>query len=313
MLRQAENNVTIIGTLSENNIKYGSYEKDGITYETIGGSINVLVKQEINGAEQQMEIPIQLFSQKYIKSGPKKGEINPAYESIEKVMQSYVSIAAAASTGATPDRVRITKAKITMNEYFNGANQLVSFPRISATFVNKATDNMKDCATFTSEFVVSSMARVTDSEGIEVEPTKLKIMGVVSQYGGKIDVVPFYAVTPNAISSIEQYWEPNSSVKVEGKLNFTSVTTTVVEENADDWFGEPTEKTRTSTVSELIITAGSRPLADNLAFDIEEINKGIAERKARLQKMKDKPAANHGAKKAPASTTSTSQMDDLGF
>lgn len=42
-LRQAENRVRIEGILSEINLKYGSYQKNGRTVDNIGGDIKVLV------------------------------------------------------------------------------------------------------------------------------------------------------------------------------------------------------------------------------------------------------------------------------
>ena len=49
MLRQAENKIRIEGILSEINLKYGSYVRDGKTIDNIGGTIKVLVSQEVNG------------------------------------------------------------------------------------------------------------------------------------------------------------------------------------------------------------------------------------------------------------------------
>ena len=49
MLHEAENRVKIEGLLSETDLKYGSFVKDGNTIETIGGTIKVLVEQVVNG------------------------------------------------------------------------------------------------------------------------------------------------------------------------------------------------------------------------------------------------------------------------
>ena len=54
MLRQAENKVKIEGTLAEVDIKLGSFEKNGRTMESIGGSISVKVVQKINGKEKEL-------------------------------------------------------------------------------------------------------------------------------------------------------------------------------------------------------------------------------------------------------------------
>ena len=114
MLREAENIVRIEGILSETEIKLGSYVKDGNTVETISGVIKIRVNQNINGEPVQLEIPVHLFSNKFTKAG----NINPAYESIERIMNEYVSIAAAGGEQGA-DAVRITNGKIQMNEFYN--------------------------------------------------------------------------------------------------------------------------------------------------------------------------------------------------
>ena len=47
--RQAQNVCRIEGLLAETDLKYGSFVKNGETVETVGGTIKVLVEQEING------------------------------------------------------------------------------------------------------------------------------------------------------------------------------------------------------------------------------------------------------------------------
>ena len=73
MLRQAENKIRIEGILSEINLKYGSYVRDGKTIDNIGGTIKVLVNQEVNGENVDLIIPVSMFSPKYTNAG----KINP--------------------------------------------------------------------------------------------------------------------------------------------------------------------------------------------------------------------------------------------
>ena len=47
-MRQAENKVIIEGILSEIDLKYGSFNKNGTQMKSIGGNIKVRVTQEIN-------------------------------------------------------------------------------------------------------------------------------------------------------------------------------------------------------------------------------------------------------------------------
>ena len=91
MLRQAENKVKVEGILAEVDINPGSFNKNGQTMESIGGSIIVKVTQKINGEEKELSIPVHMFASKLTN----KGTPNPAYESIMKVKNEFTSIAAA--------------------------------------------------------------------------------------------------------------------------------------------------------------------------------------------------------------------------
>lgn len=304
MLREAENRVKIEGILSEIDLKYGSFVKDGKPVETIGGVIKVQVDQLINGVPTTLEIPVHMFATKYTK----KGTINPSFESIEKVMNEYVSIPIAATSGVEPDKVRITSARIDMNEYFGQNGQFISFPRITTSFVARATGTFKPEATFSLEFVVSNIAYAVDKEGVEVEPKKLEVTVIVPRYGEKVDVIKLVATNPNVIDAIEQYWQINETFKANGRLNFTSQTH--IETQEVD-FGEPIERVVTTSLSELVITGGSQnPLEGDFAFDINDIKKARAERKERLNELKEKGKN----KKAPAPATSVDiDVNDLGF
>jgi hypothetical protein len=66
MLRQAENKVKIEGILSETDLRYVIFERNGETKEAIGGSIKVLVEQEINGKAEALEIPVHMSSTFFI-------------------------------------------------------------------------------------------------------------------------------------------------------------------------------------------------------------------------------------------------------
>lgn len=307
--RQAENRVKIEGILSETDLRYGSFTRNGENVESIGGTIKVLVDQEINGQSVSLEIPVHMFSSKFTKTG----KINPAYESIEKVMKEYVSIAAAGSA-AQADRVRITNGEIRMNEFYGQNGQIVSQPRIHTSFVSRAVGDFKPEASFTLEFMVSSLARVVDKDGVEVEPAKLAVSAIVPQYTSpnatamNVDVVPLYVTSQNAINAIETYWEAGKCYKASGRLNFSSRTEEVLEE-VD--FGEPQKRARTINVSEFIITGGSQsPLEGDFAFDLEDIKAGMAARKQRLDDIKS--GKNSQNKKAPAQNTSKGKLD-LGF
>ena len=303
MLRQAENRCRIEGILSEINLAYKSYVKDGRNVDAIGGDIKVLVHQTVNGEDQTLEIPVYMFSPKLTNAG----KLNPAYESIEKVMNEFVSIASGAGE-AGADKVRITSGNVRMNEYYNQQGQLVSFPRISTSFIAKATGEFRPEASWSLEFAVSSMDFVTDADGVEVEPKKLRVKVIVPQYGGKIDTMEFYAVNPKVIDAITTYWETGKTYSAKGRLNFTSTTREIIEEMD---FGEPEVRVQTVSVSELIVTKGTQsPLEDDMAFAPADLSQALKEHKAYLETLKDKTSQKPHATPAP---TSSNQEFDLGF
>lgn len=305
MLKQAENSVKIEGILSEIDLKTGTTNKNGKTVEYIGGSIKVRVNQILNGESVELDIPVYMFSNKLKNDGGP----NPAYASIERVMNEYVSIAAAGMEAA--DRVRITNANIRMNEYYGQTGNLNSYPRINASFVTKVTDLTKYApeATFSAVFVIAAMGYETDKDGVE-NPNRFKIRGVLPQYGGKVDVVDFLATTPSVIDAVSSYWDQGDTVKVNGKLNFTSI---VEEKMVEVDFGEPRKERRTVSVSELIITGGTQtPLEGDFAYDEDEIGAALKERQAYLAEQKEKAKSKDGTAKKSAAPAKKG-FSDLGF
>ena len=304
MLNQIKdgNIVKIEGILSEIDLKYGTLNKGGTEVKTVGGTIKVRVNTKINNVDTELEIPVHMFSTQYTNAGAS----NPAYESIERVMNEYVSIAATDIDRA--DRVRITRGQIGMNEYYGQNGNLVSFPRISASFVTKIKkEECKPDASFTAVFMVGNKGYETDKDGVETN--RYKIVGMIPQYGGKIDVVPFLAINPGVIDAVSGYWNEGDTVKASGKLNFTSKTETY--EIKQD-FGETIESQRTISVSDLVITGGSStPLEGDFAIDYDDVKAALAERKDRLAALKEKGQNRPAAKTAPVQ--SGNKFSDLGF
>lgn len=301
-MRQAENKVFIEGILSEIDIVERTYTKDGVQNNALAGQIKVRVEQKINGVDKILEIPVHVF----VNEMTKKGTKNPAYESIDTVRREFVSIASGAGVEGA-DRIRISGASIQMNEYWADENRLSSYPRINASFVQRVKkDEFTPKAQFSTELVVSKMVNEVDKDGVETG--RLKVEGILPQYGGRVDVVPFIAENPNVVDAISQYWQPKDTVKVSGKLNFSSTVEIYTEEQG---FGEPIEKKRTINVSELVITGGSQtPLEGEFAFNEEEIKNALAERKARLENRKAKELARSSSRTAPAQSGFAS---DIGF
>jgi hypothetical protein len=164
-------------------------------------------------------------------------------------------------------------------------------------------------ATFSAIFAIGNMGYETDRDGVEVS-NRFKIRGIMPQYGGSVDVIDFFATTPNVIDAVSSYWTQGDTVKVNGKLNFTS---TVEEKTVEVDFGEPRIEKKTVSVSELISTGGSQtPLEGDFAYNADEIHEALDARQAKLAEMKEKSKTKESASKA-ASAPAKKSFNDLGF
>lgn len=296
MLRQAENRVKIEGILNEIDLEKKQISKNGSLMDAITGKLIIKVDDKM--------IPVHFFSYKLTNAG----KPNPAYESMLKVMNEYASVAATGDENLA-DRVRITGATIRMNEYYSQDGRLVAFPRINASFINKIRkEECKPEATCSLEFVVAQKREELDRNG---EPTgRYMINAILPQYGGAVDVVPLYAESEGVINAISQYWNEGDTVKANCRLNFTTKVETTYEE-VD--FGEPIERTRTTSVSDIIIIGGSQtPVSEEYAFNNAEIQEALTERKAKLEATKERSMSRVSQKSIPGANPSAGFVD-LGF
>lgn len=296
---QSENIVKIEGILAETDLEEKKFLKDGKQTEAIGGSITIRVEQKIGEKDVVSDVPVYMFATKFTK----KGTANPAYENIKNIKDNYVSIAA--SDEAHADKVRITNGDIRMNEYYGRNGNLVSFPRINASFVQRVreSEEFMPKAEFTCTAVVLQQDYELDKEQNETGRYLLKT--AIVQYGDRLDVVPFVVESKKAINYISSNWESGNTVRINGKLNFSFKVIREVKESA---FGDPVVNERTISTSELIVTGGSDPIEGEGSYNSEDIQAGLAKRMANLETLKNK--AN--TKKAPAPATSF-QQTDLGF
>lgn len=288
-----KNRVKIEGTLSEIDLDYKTYTRDGVEKEFIGGQIKIRVDLADG---KTLEVPVRMFANKYTNDG----NPNSAFTAVQKIKDEFVSIASCPE-GVTPDCVRLTSGQIDVQEYISEqSGNVVSFPSISGTYVSKIrTEDCHPQATFEVEAVI---ANIEDEIGRNGEETgRKKITTAIPGFKGKTNVVSFIAEHEAVKSAIESLWEINSTVTIAGDLNFSSKTEKVYKEMS---FGAPREEIHTTNVSEFIITGGSEPLDEDSAYDVTDVQKGLAERKARLEAMKEKKKT----KAAPAQ-----KKIDLGF
>lgn len=299
MLRQTENVVKIEGILSEVNIREGEFKNKttNMMVPYLSGSIKVKVAQEINKVMTDIEVPITFFAGKYTSTGKE----NPAYKNILDLQNNFTSIAASDEDHA--DRIRITRGSLRENAFYGKNGNLVTFPEVTSSFFNKVKkDECHPCATFETVVCIGNIKEEIDREG---EATgALIVQGIIPQYGGKVDVVDYRVVAKDAIDHISSNWEKGDTVKVIGKVNFSSST---IYEKEEMGFGEPVINARTVSVKELIITSGSNSSYEgDMAFDTSEIAAALSDRQARHAELKR-------ASEAPKPAAKKTDFSDLGF
>lgn len=286
-MRISENQVKIEGILSEVGLETATFNRKGQTTECIRGTIKIRVEQDINGTMTTMEVPVSAFASRYTNAGAE----NPAYNSLKDVMENYKSIAACGNIDDA-DRVRITNGSLQENVFYAKNGDLVNTSRISASFINKIAKNeCKPEATFTATIVVGNKSDELDRDGTPTN--RLNVNGVIIQYGERADLIKFIVAKPDAKNHIEQYWNDGDTVRVQGKVNFSSKTEYIEEEVG---FGEPIKTAKTTSVHELLIESGSAGcLEGDAAYDIKDIQSALAARKVRIEETK-KPAVNAPSK-----------------
>ncbi len=286
-MRISENQVKIEGILSEVGLETATFNRKGQTTECIRGTIKIRVEQDINGTMTTMEVPVSAFASRYTNAGAE----NPAYNSLKDVMENYKSIAACGNIDDA-DRVRITNGSLQENVFYAKNGDLVNTSRISASFINKIAKNeCKPEATFTATIVVGNKSDELDRDGTPTN--RLNVNGVIIQYGERADLIKFIVAKPDAKNHIEQYWNDGDTVRVQGKVNFSSKTEYIEEEVG---FGEPIKTAKTTSVHELLIESGSAGcLEGDAAYDIKDIQSALAARKVRIEETK-KPVASAPSK-----------------
>lgn len=298
MLAQAENKVTIEGILSEISVREGEFKsnKTGTMMPYLSGEIKIRVNQEINKIMTEMEVPVTFFASKYTNAGSE----NSAYKSINELRTNFTSLAAADASHPA-DRIKITGGSIKENLFAGRNGNVISTPIINASFFNKAKGENSE-ATFQQVICIGGKTEEVDAEG---ELTgALIIKGIVPQYGGKVDVISYRVVAQDAIDHINANWNVGDTVKIKGRINFTSKVETHTEEVG---FGEPIVENRTITVKELLITGGSAcGFEGDMAFDSSDIATALQERQERIASIKSSASAPKAAPKKNAGF-------DLGF
>lgn len=267
-LREAKNKVELEGLVNEVKIE----EKEVKGKEAIMGTIDIKV------AENEVH-SVRVFSYKQKKDGTENG----IYKGLKTIKDEVVSVAKAGNEGAT--KVRINNGSISVNEFFNRNDELVSNPQIKTNFINrvKDEDEYSPQARFELELVVSKV--IPEFKNNE-ETGRMKISGWTPIYGGKVIPVEL-VVTEEGSPFVEDNFTKGSTVFVYGEIvNFREETIRTIEMD----FGEPKEERSVRYNREMLVTGGSLydpELDSKKIFDLTLIKKALTQRERDLEDKKN--------------------------
>jgi hypothetical protein len=273
MLREAENKVFIEGVVSEVNFEVKQIEGK----EAITGDIVIQLNDD-------SICTVDVFSYKLKKDGNE----NTVFKGLSTVMNEYKSIAKFGKEEA--DQVRISGAKLVVNDYYSNAGVLKSDVKVQTNFVNrmKQGEELNPKAEFEVEVFIH---KINDEVNKDNELTGNKIIsGLVPVYDGKIVPMNFIVSDPDIVKAIESLYEAGQTVRLYGDVNISITTTKTIVPVA---IGKPKEVINTLTTRELIITGGSEPYAEDDAntFNVETVKNAMAVRTEMLEELKNKKDA----------------------
>ena len=298
-LKQAQNEVAVEGVFQELDIHEGMTKpgRDGKTKEYIRGTVTINVTQQVGKELEVEEIPISFFATKYKNAGGS----NPAYENINQLR----GLKRMTTDGEEADVIRLSSfGSIGENSFVSRTSgQLINYWNVNGSFFSKVVGTANPRALFKVKIVIRSIEDESNSEG----PTgRLKIKGIIVQYGGRADVVEFVVEDKQAAAHIIKRFQEKDTIVVGGYIRVTMAT--VIGKSAtgagEDMIGEDLDFSSVSSSRrrELVITSVSpNPLDGEDAYDMEAIGVALNARKETLDKKvadytatASKPAASRG-------------------
>lgn len=286
VLKQADATIEVVGIISEMDLEKVN-ENDN---EIIRGRIKVKTS-ETNTA------PIDVYVNKYTKD---KKE-NKIYAGWETRMDTYKSIADVGEEEATV--VRINRGQLRPMLYINKESlQEMKSVRYSANFVNELKGEDKETAEYKAEFHVTgyiqNLIPEFDKDGEETGRLILNIQ--VPTYNS---IEPLTIFVPGELAdTVSGMWEMGQTVDIDGDIVNRSIVTEKVVKRA---IGKDLVTKEYDYKNELVLTGGSEPYEEELAYSDEAIRKALADKQIQLDQNKTEYAAEKNKTKAPQKTTAT--------
>lgn len=158
MLKQAYNNVHILGRLNEINLQERDSSKDGRHY--ISGDVTFLVNQMVSDIEETEVIPVRVFAFEKTNAG----KPNPAYQNAKDLMTKGISVA------ATGDPTKADSyecnCRLQENNFLGRDGTIVSTTVINGSFFSKRSGVAaeEEDASFEQEIVIANVADEVKNE-----------------------------------------------------------------------------------------------------------------------------------------------------
>lgn len=292
LLRQAKNEVLLVGQVSESTLEKKEFvdKHTGKPYNVISGDVTIKVSEDESHT-------VSYFSKELNKDGGK----NKGYQALETAMDKLVTIADIAQgySDGKPSAV-VCKGSLGLNEYKGADGNIMSFPKINGSFAPSTVkgEKFEPSATFDIEGIVKKVVK----EQVDGEETgRVKLELYVPLYGGKVVPLGFISdvsVGDDGVDYIEDNFVAKSSINIWGKIinKFKEVTRT-----KEGGFGQAKEETTTTRIREFAVTGGDLYEEDGknekLIFDIKLLKEALANRERDLAALRERESSNSSTTK----------------
>lgn len=300
----AHNSVSISGTLVDVVLRDGISKTSQKPYR--GGTATIRVNQHYGangGVDETSDIPVNFIAMKF----KKDGSISAAYTQLAAFTDgTFRSIQDVGAERASRIRVDGRFGSLSENMYVGRDGSTVnSATQINTSFFSRE-GGTTDSATFTLDIYIMAMNREINTAGEETG--RLHIRGAVVQWGQRLDVLDFYVENPGVIDFYERNYNVNDTVKVVGRIRWTSITEEKPTENS---WGEYVPQTTTRTKRELILVNGDdSPYDEEIAYATSDIQILNADRTSRREQLKIDARNRASASKAKAAAKVAANMTD---
>lgn len=224
----------------------------------------------------------------FVKELNSKGEPNKIYENVKKALEDLVTLKDISTNpkeyeGATPSKFRI-RGELSLNEYYNEADQLQSQLTIRGVFLNRVKDDStyNPKAEFDVEGIVIKAIPEVDKE--ENETGRAKVTLLIPTYNSALPI-EFISRSEDGEYILDNF-ETGMTVNIYGKIvNYSKK----IEIEKEAGFGESKKEIRWENVRELRIVGGRIYDEENpKTLSEEEIKELSTRRNVYLAQLKER-------------------------